>query len=308
MLTLLSAITAVASPAVPPTIVHVIADDLGYNDLGFANGGKTHTPHIDAAVAKGISLTSYHTYKVCSPTRASIMTGRYPWGVGYYDMKGPEAVPLEYQMLPAVLKEQYGYETHAVGKWNLGNIVKDYTPTFRGFDSFVGYYAAALRDYWYHGGGSCKRSKTSTVPPAPFTTDLSNSSGINDPAGVRAADAPGINGTYDLDIFAADAVRRIEAHATAQAARRAAGQAESGLYVYAAFQNVHCSAQDKSTPSGAMPLHAPCHEVDTIYATTTNDTYKVMGGMITYLDYGVGNLTAALEKAGRPYVIVMSAE
>ena len=62
---------AAASPQ--PLIVQVVADDLGYNDLGYANGGKTHTPHIDAAVQQGIKLTAYHTYKVCAPTRASLM-------------------------------------------------------------------------------------------------------------------------------------------------------------------------------------------------------------------------------------------
>ena len=119
---------AAAATSVPPTIVHVVADDLGWDGLGFANGGRTHTPHVDAAVRQGVLLTSYYTYKVCSPSRASIMTGRYPWGVGYYDMKGQEAVPLEYQMLPELLRRHGGYETYAVGKWNLGALVKEHTP------------------------------------------------------------------------------------------------------------------------------------------------------------------------------------
>jgi arylsulfatase A-like enzyme len=162
---------ALAVANVPPTIVHVIADDLGFNDLGFSNGGRTYTPNIDAAVHSGISLTSYHTYKVCSPTRASIMTGRYPWGVGYYDMKGPLAVPLDFAMLPKLLQDQYGYETHACGKWNLGDDLKEYTPTFRGFDSFVGYYAAAQRDYWYHGHQSCQPSKAARNESMFFWSD-----------------------------------------------------------------------------------------------------------------------------------------
>ena len=56
-----------------PNILLVVADDLGYNDLGFTNNGKTHTPNIDEAVGNGVLLTAYHTYKVCSPTRASLM-------------------------------------------------------------------------------------------------------------------------------------------------------------------------------------------------------------------------------------------
>ena len=63
-------------------IVQVVADDLGYNDLGFTNNGKTHTPNIDEAVGNGVLLTAYHTYKVCSPTRAAC---RCPFSVTYSD-------------------------------------------------------------------------------------------------------------------------------------------------------------------------------------------------------------------------------
>jgi len=287
-----AAVLVAASFCTPPTIIHLIADDLGWDDLGFANGNRTHTPHINAAVGSGVLLTSYHTYKVCSPSRASIMTGRYPWGVGYYDMVGPLVVPLEYTLLPGLLKDNYGYETLAVGKWNLGDVVKDMTPTYRGFDDFIGYYAASLSDYWYHTWpASCKPSPGIAEPP--FWTDLSNSSGTQ----VRPADAKGLNGTYDAKIFADAVVRRIESHAAAQNARAEAGEAEKGLYVYAAFQNVHKA-------EGALPLHSPCHEVDTLYANTPIDPYKVMGGMVTHLDYGVGNITKALNAAGRPWVMV----
>jgi arylsulfatase A len=68
-----AAAAAASSAAAPPMIVQVVADDLGYNDLGFTNNGKTHTPNIDEAVGNGVLLTAYHTYKVCSPTRASLM-------------------------------------------------------------------------------------------------------------------------------------------------------------------------------------------------------------------------------------------
>ena len=56
--------------------LQIIGDDCGYNDFGYQNGGRTHTPYIDALVADGIELTSYHTYKVCAPSRASILSGR----------------------------------------------------------------------------------------------------------------------------------------------------------------------------------------------------------------------------------------
>jgi hypothetical protein len=59
-----------------------------------------------------------YTYKVCSPTRSSLLSGRYPWRMGYYDMKGPELLPLDTTLLPQLLR---GHATAAVGKWNLGS-------------------------------------------------------------------------------------------------------------------------------------------------------------------------------------------
>ena len=147
----LCTISADGARTTPPTIIQIIGDDCGANDFGYQNGKRTLTPHIDSLVADGIEFSSYHTYKVCSPSRASIMTGRYPWGVGYYDMKGPEVVPMEYQLLPQLLRQHAGYATAMLGKWNLGHSLFPHTPTRRGFDTFFGYYAACLVDYWYHG-------------------------------------------------------------------------------------------------------------------------------------------------------------
>ena len=104
-------------------------------------------------------------------------------------------------------------------QWDLGAWTKRYTPTFRGFGSFVGYYNAALRDYWFH-GGSCSKGC-----PA-HSTDLSNSSGLNDPAGVRPA-SDGVNGTYDADIFTAEALRVLQEHGGS------AADDVPGLYMYA---------------------------------------------------------------------------
>ena len=57
-----------------PNVIIIFADDLGYNDLGVFNGNRTLTPHIDALITDGIFLSNYYTYKVCSPSRASIMS------------------------------------------------------------------------------------------------------------------------------------------------------------------------------------------------------------------------------------------
>jgi arylsulfatase B/arylsulfatase I/J len=278
-----------------PIVVHVVADDLGFSDLGFMNDQKTHTPAVNERVDEGIVLTHYHTYKVCSPSRASIMTGRYPWGVGFYDMHGDLHVPLEYKMMPAVLAEN-GWSTHAIGKWNLGASVKRYTPTFRGFDSHFGYYNAALQDYWYHSGGvfGCGNNSVST--------DFSNSSGMNVSDGVQPADKR-LNSTYDSELFGSEAVRLI----------RRAGNSSSGMYIYLAFQNVHRAGDIRPHDSkpgipGGGAFQSPCNTVDSFYAHTALDSDKMLGAMVTELDYGIGNVTAALQASGREWLMILTSD
>jgi arylsulfatase A-like enzyme len=82
MLLLLAAALCACAAAAPKHIVDIVADDLGRNDLGARNGGRTFSPNIDALIAAGVSLTSYNTFKICSPSRASTLTGRYPFNAG----------------------------------------------------------------------------------------------------------------------------------------------------------------------------------------------------------------------------------
>ena len=79
---------AAAILAVPTSVVHLVADDLGSR----METRRTH--NTDKMVANGIRLLLYHTHKVCSPARASLITGRYAWEVGYYEMQGSHAVLL----------------------------------------------------------------------------------------------------------------------------------------------------------------------------------------------------------------------
>lgn len=96
-------------------IIVVIADDLGANDLGVRNGGRTLTPTIDSLIADGITMTSYYTFKICSPSRASALTGRYPWGAGFYDMSlDPMHTTHNFTLYPHHLRAG-GYKTHALG-------------------------------------------------------------------------------------------------------------------------------------------------------------------------------------------------
>ena len=74
----------VASEDTRPNIIFVVGDDVGYNDLGSTNGNKTFTPNLNELKADGITLSSYYTFKICSPSRAAMITGRYPWVCGEF--------------------------------------------------------------------------------------------------------------------------------------------------------------------------------------------------------------------------------
>ena len=85
------AIVGALAASVPPHIVHIMADDTGWNDLGYKNG-LIDSPNLDRLAMEGIRLTRHHSFKVCSPSRSSFHTGRYAFSLGLYD-NSPAAVP-----------------------------------------------------------------------------------------------------------------------------------------------------------------------------------------------------------------------
>ncbi len=135
-----------------PNIVVILADDMGFADVGFNGGKEIKTPNIDRLAAAGARLNQFYVQPVCSPTRAALMTGRYPMRLGLQTgVVRPWAqygLPLEERTLPQALKES-GYSTAIIGKWHLGHFQPAYLPTRRGFDRQYGHYNGAL-DYFTH--------------------------------------------------------------------------------------------------------------------------------------------------------------
>lgn len=134
-----------------PNIVFFLIDDLGYTDVGF-NGGDIKTPNIDKLAKSGAKLSSHYVQPVCSPTRAALMTGRYPMRhglqVGVVRPWAQYGLPLQERTLAQALHEA-GYFTSIIGKWHLGHFQRDYLPTMRGFHHQYGHYNGAL-DYFTH--------------------------------------------------------------------------------------------------------------------------------------------------------------
>ncbi len=123
-----------------PNIIFIMADDLGNADLGY-RGGKVETPNIDKLASEGVRLESFYGQQVCTPSRAALMTGRYPMRYGLQTLvifpSHTYGLPTDERTLPQALKD-VGYNTLMVGKWHLGHADKKYWPQNRGFDYFYG--------------------------------------------------------------------------------------------------------------------------------------------------------------------------
>lgn len=132
-----------------PNVVLIVADDLGYGELGCYGGKEIPTPHIDALAKEGVRLTDgYVSCPVCAPTRAGVLTGRYGPRFGFEFNPGPQQTAADTFGLPKgerTLAERLaaeGYVTGMVGKWHLG-YADGLTPPDRGFASFFGFLGGA---------------------------------------------------------------------------------------------------------------------------------------------------------------------
>ncbi|MED5348513.1 MAG: sulfatase-like hydrolase/transferase, partial [Pseudomonadota bacterium] len=157
-----------------PNIVILLADDLGWGDVGYHNSDVV-TPNIDTIARSGVAFDRFYVNPTCSPTRASLLTGQFSTTHG---VNGPiqwhskQGLPLEWPTLPGFLK-QAGFQTHLVGKWHLGNADTAYWPQQRGFDSFYGHLNGGIGyfDHIFSGGVDWQKDGV-TLREQGYTTDL----------------------------------------------------------------------------------------------------------------------------------------
>lgn len=178
-LILLSIACSKVARANPPNILLIMVDDLGYGDLACFGATDMRTPNIDNLAADGMRFDNFYANcPVCSPTRASLLTGRYPELVGVpgvirthaennWGFLDPGAV-----LLPELLRKS-GYETAHIGKWHLG-LEEPNVPNQRGFDFFHGFLGDMMDDYYDHRrhGQNYMRKNNEVIGPEGHATDL----------------------------------------------------------------------------------------------------------------------------------------
>ena len=168
-----------------PNIILIMADDLGYGDIGCYGSEKIHTPNIDALARGGLKFTDYHSNcPVCSPTRAALLTGRYQQRCGIEGVVTAAkhrhtGMALEEVTFAEALKSR-GYATGIFGKWHVGYNV-EFNPARQGFDDFVGYVSGNV-DYHSHidqAGFDDWWKNLQKVPEEGYCTDLITGHGMD---------------------------------------------------------------------------------------------------------------------------------
>lgn len=238
-------------------------DDLGASDLGFT-GSTIRTPVLDSIRNNGTLFTTYHVCRACSPTRASLLTSRYVtrYGLqsGVLQPNQPYGLFLNETLLPqrlSALKD--GWTSHSIGKWHLGYFSYEYTPTFRGFDSYLGYYNGG-GDYYSHvayNGGFDLHYAPSPRCGANCTVERWDT-----------------QGHYSTHLF----TRRAQTILTNSTR-------DEKLFIYLAYQAVHCPAEVPEVYKKGYNFSDPLR--------------NTFAGMLTALDEGIGNLTDTLRETKR---------
>ena len=162
-----------------PNVLLILVDDLGYGDLSCYGASDLKSPNLDSLMGRGIRLDNFYANcPVCSPTRAALLTGRYPDLVGVpgvvrtFSIDSFGCLHDKAVLLPKLLKK-VGYDTAIIGKWHLG-LNSPNTPNEHGFDHFHGFLGDMMDDYYDHrrAGFNYMRLNDKTIDPKGHASDI----------------------------------------------------------------------------------------------------------------------------------------
>lgn len=261
-----------------PNIIFALGDDTGWHGVGWHNDlackadpvCAMQTPRMDALIEVGVELNNHYTYRFCSPTRASLMTGRLPIHVNQQNSAEwpwtAAAMHPGFVTIADVLSRA-GYSTHQIGKWHLGLATPRFTPAGRGFNTSLGFLSGS-EEHFSHKKGAvrCQASRPLNCS-AKCAVDLWSTN----------APATKYDGEYSAYIYTEETLRIIEAGSSPDA---------DPFYVYLAYANTH------------EPLEAPQKYLDLYPATMVPPSRRMLGAMVSAMDEGIGNITDALKLAG----------
>ena len=272
-LSLLLATALAAAPAaeVRPNILLIVADDLGYNDVGFQGGRDIPTPHLDRLAAAGVRCTDgYVSYPVCSPSRAGFLTGRYQQRFGYefnpkWDATAvTHGLPLSETTLADSLRSA-GYTTGAIGKWHLG-AHPQFHPNRRGFDEYFGFLGGGHR----YLPGSLVEVEVGAGKKAIVSGDAEQSS----PLLRNSTEVPEVG----------ELTTRLGEEATASVTRHA--RDSNPWFLYLAFNAPH------------PPMQARADQLAR-FASIADERRRTYAAMVATVDEAVGRMLAALDATGQ---------
>lgn len=253
-----------------PNIIIILADDLGWGDVG-CHGSTIRTPNIDRLAKEGIELNRFYVAAVCSPTRAGLLTGRYPDRFGLRTTVIPPwsafGVDTREVFLPQMLAKA-GYKNRAIlGKWHLGHASLKYHPLNKGFTHFYGHLNGAI-DYFTH--------------EREGELDWHNDFAVSYDKG------------YSTDLLTDEAVRNIKAY-----------KGDSPFFLYVAYNAPHGPLQakeedmvpygyDSAKPSFGSKKNAEVEGKEG-RGNTQRQTYAAM---VTNMDHNIGRILTTLKELG----------
>ena len=270
-----------------PNVLIIVSDDQGYHDMGCCGNDEIITPNLDRLAEHGVRLTNFYvTWPACTPSRGSLLTGRYPQRNGTYDMYrndvcdfgvklSPERYAVSWEnvggmdtreiLLPAVLKKA-GYTSGIFGKWDLGQL-KRFLPLARGFDDFYGFANTGI-DYFTH--------ERYGVPSMRRGNELTEED----------------KGTYCTDLFEREALRFLDG-------RSLDGNKDRPWLLYVPFNAPHGASNLDREIRGkaqAVPKYMEMYPKPKTKREQHLTTYKAC---VTHMDAAIGNILDKIEAMGQ---------